>query len=58
MKYAPALRPRCVRVSRTEKSKTLDEFIQVTGFHRKAVIRLLDRGSRRAPGERRGGRGK
>jgi hypothetical protein len=32
----------------------LDEFIQVTGFHRKAAIRLLNRVSRLTSGKRRG----
>jgi len=34
-----------------EKSKTLDEFTQITDFHRKAVIRLLNGGSRRVAGK-------
>jgi hypothetical protein len=58
IEYVQALRPRYVKASKTEKSKMLDEFIQVTGFHRKAAIRLLNGGSQRASGKRRGRRRK
>jgi len=54
LEYAQALRPRYRKTSKEEKSKMLDEFIQVTGFHRKAAIRLLNRVSRLTPGKRRG----
>jgi hypothetical protein len=48
-----ALRSRYVKASRRQKSKILDEFAAVTGFHRKAAIRRL--GSvRRTRGKRRG----
>jgi len=43
MEYAQALRSRYFGASRTEKGKMLDEFTQVTGLHRKAAIRLLNR---------------
>jgi hypothetical protein len=52
--YAQALRPRYRKASKEEKSKMLDEFTQVTGFHRKAAIRLLNRVSRLTSGKRRG----
>ena len=39
-----------------EKGKILDEFVQVTGYHRKAAIRLLRRGGSDQPGKRRGRR--
>ena len=52
--YAQALRPRYSRASKEEKSKMLDEFIRVTGFHRKAAIRLLNRVNRLISGKKRG----
>lgn len=39
--YAAAIRDRYWRSNKTEKGKILDEFEKVTGYHRKAVIRLL-----------------
>jgi len=54
LEYAQALRPRYGKASKEEKRKMLDEFIQVTGFHRKAAIRLLNRVSRLTSGKRRG----
>jgi hypothetical protein len=48
-----ALRPRYVKASRDQKSKMLDEFVAVTGFHRKAAIRRLRRVRRRC-GKRQG----
>jgi hypothetical protein len=54
LEYAQALRPRYRKASKKEKNKMLDEFVQVTGFHRKAAIRLLNRVSQLAPGKRRG----
>ena len=56
MEYVQALRSRYVRASREEKGKMLDEFTQVTGLHRKAAIRLLNRPSRLKTGRQRGGR--
>ncbi len=52
--YAEALRPRYRKASKKEKNKMLDEFVEVTGFHRKAAIRLLNRVSQLRPGKRRG----
>jgi len=54
MEYVEALRGRYFRASKEEKGKMLDEFIRVTGFHRKAAIRLLNRVSRPTLGKRRG----
>ncbi len=54
LEYVQALRIRYLRASRTEKGKMLDEFTQVTGLHRKAAIRLLNRVSRPQAGK--GGR--
>jgi len=55
--YVAAIRERYRKVSKEEKGKILDEFTQVTGLHRKAAIRLLNRevGSLR---KKRGGRSK
>jgi len=39
--YAAAIRDRYYRVNKEEKRKILDEFVKVTGYHRKAAIRLL-----------------
>ena len=54
LEYAQALRSRYFRASREEKGKMLDEFTQVTGLHRKAAIRLLNRPSQPRAGKRRG----
>ena len=39
--YVEAIRERYRRANREEKGHILDEFTQVTGYHRKAAIRLL-----------------
>ena len=39
--YAAAVRPRYLKASKREKKRILDEFCQVTGYHRKSAIRLL-----------------
>src|SRR5271157_1872719 len=39
--YAAAIRDRYKKGNREEKEKILDEFVKVTGYHRKAAIRLL-----------------
>jgi hypothetical protein len=54
MEYVQALRSRYFRASKEEKGKMLDEFTQVTGLHRKAAIRLLNRPSQPGAGKRRG----
>lgn len=46
--YAAALRPRYQAASKEGKGRLLDEFCAVTGYHRKAAVRLL---SRAAPKE-------
>ena len=51
--YVEALQKRYRQASRKEKGRILDEFTQVTGYHRKAAIRLLRRGAR-SPTRRRG----
>lgn len=50
-----AVRDRYLRAGRKEKSKILDEFVAITGFHRKHAIRVLRQGYKRRR-ERRGRR--
>ena len=54
LEYAQAIRLRYLRASKVEKGKILDEFMQVTGLHRKAAIRLLNRANQPKIGKRRG----
>jgi len=54
LEYMEALRPRYQTASKAVKGKMLDEFIQVTGLHRKAAIRILNRMSRLKVSKRRG----
>ena len=46
--YAEAMRGRYRGSSRSEKGRLLDEFTEVTGYHRKSAIRVLGGESRRA----------
>jgi len=39
--YSEAVRWRYLQAPKKEKGKILDEFTKVTGYHRKATIRLL-----------------
>ena len=50
-----AVRDRYLRSGRKEKSNILDEFVAITGFHRKHAIRVLRQGYQRGR-ERRGRR--
>ena len=50
MEYREAVHLRYMKASKREKGKILDEFIQVTGYHRKAAIRLLNRNSIKSNG--------
>lgn len=43
LEYGEALRSRYFKASKEEKGRILDEFTQVTGLHRKAAVRLLNR---------------
>ena len=52
--YTEAVRWRYLRVTKKEKGRILDEFAQVTGYHRKSAIRLLRRGNQPLPRKRRG----
>ncbi|MBC7344826.1 MAG: hypothetical protein H5U03_05320 [Clostridia bacterium] len=47
-------RPRYLEASRKEKSRILDEFVALTGYHRKSAIRLLRHGYRPKQLDRRG----
>lgn len=50
--YAEAMTERYRRGSRVEKGRLLDEFTEVTGYHRKSAIRLLSGQSRREEGKK------
>ena len=54
--YAQAVRERYKVASRSEKSRILDEFTRITGYHRKAAIRLLGQRGGGPKGRRRGRR--
>jgi hypothetical protein len=51
--YAAAIRDRYRKADKEAKGKILDEFVKVTGYHRKAAIRLLCKPTS-LPGRRRG----
>jgi len=53
--YTAAVRGRYLKAVKKEKGLILDEFVQVSGYHRKAAIRLLRR-SRQPGGRKRQGR--
>ena len=48
------LRPRYLKAEREEKGRILDEFVAVTGMHRKAAIRRMRTPPRKGGRERRG----
>ncbi len=52
LEYVEALQSRYLGASREGKGKMLNEFTQVTGLHRKAAIRLLNRLSQPMAGKR------
>jgi len=52
--YTEAVRLRYLNARKEGKGMILDEFIQVTGYHRKAAIRLLHRKSSQKRQQRRG----
>ena len=54
--YLARMRERYVRARRETKGGLLDEVCEVTGYHRKAVIRLLRRPAAAGPRRRRGRR--
>lgn len=49
-----AIQPRYLKASRAEKSRMINEFIAVTGYHRKYAIRVLKHGPPRSKGKRKG----
>ena len=53
--YTDTMRQRYVRSSKADKGRLLDEFVEVTGYHRKSAIRLLG-GSDSSGSSRRRGR--
>jgi transcription initiation factor TFIIIB Brf1 subunit/transcription initiation factor TFIIB len=55
--YAEAVRGRYFRSKKAGKTRILDEFVAVSGLHRKAVVRLLNRVSKRG-GKKKSGRPK
>jgi hypothetical protein len=52
--YLEVVQGRYRKATRREKGRILDEFVQVTGCHRKAVIRLSARGCQKGPSKRQG----
>ena len=52
--YAEAVGERYLKAGRKEKTLLLDEFVRVTGYHRKAAIRLLNSGHKLPSGRSRG----
>ena len=54
VEYSEAVRERYLRASKKEKRRILDEFVNVTGYHRKSAIRLFHRRRQGAPRRRRG----
>jgi len=56
LEYTEAVRWRYLKARKKEKGRILDEFIQVTDYHRKAAIRLLQRDGSQRRGKRRGRR--
>ena len=52
--YTEAVRWRYLRCSKRDKGKILDEFTKVTGYHRKAAIRLLHQVNKPRANKKRG----
>ena len=49
-----AIRPRYRRANKAEKTCILDEFVAITGYHRKHAIRLLKHGVKKPKRKKRG----
>jgi len=43
LEYLQAVRGRYLKAIKADKKKVLDEFVRVTGYHRKSAIRALNR---------------
>ena len=54
VEYTEAVRWRYLKARKKEKGRILDEFVLVTGYHRKAAIRLLHRDGLQRQRKRRG----
>ena len=54
VEYKEAIQRRYLKASKREKGKILDEFVQVTEYHRKSAIRLFNRNGVPKPKKRRG----
>ncbi len=52
--YTEAVRWRYLRSSKADKGKVLDELTKVTGYHRKAAIRLLHQTNKPGSSKKRG----
>jgi hypothetical protein len=50
--YADIMRKRYLKARKKEKSQILDEFVKVTGYHRKAAIRVLLKVTSLTPGRK------
>jgi hypothetical protein len=55
LEYVQAVQNRYLAAGKKQKGQILDEFVKVTGYHRKAAVRLLGRFGK-AKGARRRGR--
>ena len=56
LEYTEAVRDRYMKAKKKDKKKILDEFVEVTKYHRKAAIRLLHRDGFQHQKKRRGRR--
>lgn len=56
--YTEALRNRYLKSSKADKGKIIDEFVEVTGYHRKAAIRRLHQADKPKACKKRGRRRK
>ena len=54
VEYREAIHGRYSKANKNEKGRILEEFVQVTGYHRKSAIRLLCQKDKRKPGKKRG----
>lgn len=54
LEYVQAVRKRYLEAGKMEKGRILDEFVKVTGYHRKAAVRLFRQSGRSTGATRRG----